>query len=68
MTGWAQINGNALLDDADKIALDLWYLEHRSLAVDVRILLGTLRVMWGGERADPRAIRRAYESHSRRGG
>jgi len=68
MTGWAQINGNALLDDADKIALDLWYLEHRSFALDVRVLLGTLRVMWGRERADPLAIRRAYESHSRRGG
>ncbi len=27
LTGWAQVNGNALLSDADKLALDLWYIE-----------------------------------------
>ena len=41
LTGWAQVNGrNALSWDA-KFALDLWYIEHRSLWLDIRILFLT---------------------------
>ena len=39
ITGWAQINGRASLPWAERIELDLWYLEHASLRLDVRILL-----------------------------
>lgn len=42
LTGWAQINGRDELPIAQKVALDAWYLEHRSLALDVRILLRTV--------------------------
>ena len=41
MTGWAQINGRAGLDWGERIELDIWYVEHRSLALDVRILART---------------------------
>lgn len=50
LTGWAQVNGNTLLTLRQKIALDLWYVEHRNAMVDARILLRTLLVMIGGER------------------
>ncbi len=38
ITGWAQINGRAALPWPERIELDLWYVEHRSLALDLRIL------------------------------
>ena len=42
ITGWAQINGRNALSWDEKFALDLWYVEHASLALDVRILLRTV--------------------------
>jgi sugar transferase EpsL len=45
ITGWAQINGrNAIGWDA-RLELDAWYVDHRSLALDVRILAGTIPVV-----------------------
>ena len=43
ITGWAQINGRASLPWPERIELDLWYVEHRSLALDLRILRRTAR-------------------------
>jgi lipopolysaccharide/colanic/teichoic acid biosynthesis glycosyltransferase len=48
LTGWAQIHGRARLSWAERIELDLWYVEHRSPAVDLRILLRTPRALFGG--------------------
>jgi lipopolysaccharide/colanic/teichoic acid biosynthesis glycosyltransferase len=48
ITGWAQIHGRATLAWADRIELDLWYVEHRSPAVDLQILLRTPRALFGG--------------------
>jgi len=45
ITGWSQINGRNDMPWQDKLALDVWYVEHRSLWLDVRILLRTLWVM-----------------------
>ena len=42
ITGWAQINGRDDLDDAAKVACDQWYCEHRSLRLDLVILVRTL--------------------------
>jgi len=43
LTGWAQVNGrNSLAWDA-KFALDTWYVDHRSFALDLRILWLTVR-------------------------
>lgn len=43
ITGWAQVNGRNAISWADKFALDVWYVDNRSLWLDVRILLLTVR-------------------------
>jgi lipopolysaccharide/colanic/teichoic acid biosynthesis glycosyltransferase len=48
LTGWAQIQGRATLPWADRIELDVWYVEHRSPKVDLRILLRTPLALFGG--------------------
>jgi lipopolysaccharide/colanic/teichoic acid biosynthesis glycosyltransferase len=45
LTGWAQVNGRAALSWPERIELDVWYVEHRSLALDLRILLRTAVVL-----------------------
>ena len=60
LTGWAQVNGNALLDEADKVALDLWYIGHASFWLDARIMAKTLAVILFGEKIDRRQLGRAY--------
>lgn len=45
ITGWAQVNGRNALRWDQRIELDVWYVEHRSLAVDARIMLRTLPVL-----------------------
>ena len=49
LTGWAQINGRASLPWSERIELDLWYVEHRSLALDLRILSRTWRLVVKGD-------------------
>jgi len=48
LTGWAQIHGRATLPWAERIELDLWYVEHRSARVDLTILLRTPLALLGG--------------------
>jgi lipopolysaccharide/colanic/teichoic acid biosynthesis glycosyltransferase len=48
ITGWAQIHGRASLPWEDRIELDVWYVENRSPAVDLKILLRTPRALLGG--------------------
>jgi O-antigen biosynthesis protein WbqP len=38
LTGWAQVNGRDEIALADKVAYDAWYLEHHSLALDLKIM------------------------------
>ena len=42
LTGWAQVNGRNELSWNDRFALDVWYVDHRSFALDMKILLLTL--------------------------
>jgi lipopolysaccharide/colanic/teichoic acid biosynthesis glycosyltransferase len=49
ITGWAQVNGRASLPWAQRIELDLYYVEHRSLALDLRILARTPALVFGGK-------------------
>lgn len=43
ITGWAQVNGRNAISWADKFALDVWYVDHSSLWLDVKILWRTVR-------------------------
>lgn len=42
ITGWAQINGRNAISWNEKFELDVWYVEHQSLWLDIRILCRTL--------------------------
>jgi lipopolysaccharide/colanic/teichoic acid biosynthesis glycosyltransferase len=48
ITGWAQVNGRASLPWSERIELDLYYVEHRSLALDLEILRRTPAMVLGG--------------------
>jgi lipopolysaccharide/colanic/teichoic acid biosynthesis glycosyltransferase len=48
ITGWAQVNGRNALPWPERIELDLWYVEHRSMALDLRILRQTFGQVLGG--------------------
>ncbi len=49
LTGWAQVNGRNAISWEEKFRLDLWYVKHRSLWLDLRILALTLRRVIAGE-------------------
>jgi lipopolysaccharide/colanic/teichoic acid biosynthesis glycosyltransferase len=48
ITGWAQINGRAALPWSERIELDLWYVEHQSFALDLKILARTVEMVLSG--------------------
>jgi lipopolysaccharide/colanic/teichoic acid biosynthesis glycosyltransferase len=48
LTGWAQVHGRASLPWAERIELDVWYVEHRSPLLDLKILLRTPLALVGG--------------------
>jgi lipopolysaccharide/colanic/teichoic acid biosynthesis glycosyltransferase len=48
ITGWAQVNGRTSLPWSERIELDLWYVEHRSLALDLRIIARTVALVLTG--------------------
>jgi lipopolysaccharide/colanic/teichoic acid biosynthesis glycosyltransferase len=48
ITGWAQIHGRARLPWAERIELDVWYVEHRNWKTDLLILLRTPLALLGG--------------------
>jgi lipopolysaccharide/colanic/teichoic acid biosynthesis glycosyltransferase len=74
VTGWAQINGRAGIPWEERIELDVWYVEHRSLGLDLRILARTPLVLLkgvGGSATNPYAgsaadspLRKAAERES----
>jgi len=49
ITGWAQVSGRAALPWRERIELDLWYIEHWSLWLDLRILVRTARLLLSGK-------------------
>jgi len=49
ITGWAQVNGRTALPWPERIELDLFYVEHRSLALDLRILARSARLVLSGQ-------------------
>jgi lipopolysaccharide/colanic/teichoic acid biosynthesis glycosyltransferase len=48
ITGWAQVHGRAALPWDERIELDVWYVEHRSAWVDLKILARTPRALFSG--------------------
>jgi lipopolysaccharide/colanic/teichoic acid biosynthesis glycosyltransferase len=48
ITGWAQVNGRASLPWEERIELDLFYIAHRSLSLDLKILWRTTAMVLGG--------------------
>jgi len=48
LTGWAQVNGRNDIDWPEKLELDVWYVDNRSIALDVTIMLRTLGLLHTG--------------------
>jgi lipopolysaccharide/colanic/teichoic acid biosynthesis glycosyltransferase len=48
LTGWAQVNGRAALPWDERIEFDLWYVEHRSTRLDLKILVRTPVALFRG--------------------
>ncbi|WP_328731317.1 sugar transferase [Vreelandella azerica] len=48
VTGWAQINGRNALSWDEKFKLDVWYVDHQSFWLDIKILLLTVKKSWCG--------------------
>lgn len=48
ITGWAQVNGRNALTWPEKFSFDVWYVDNRSLRLDVRILARTVRAVLSG--------------------
>lgn len=56
ITGWAQVNGRNAISWEEKFALDVWYVDHRSFLLDLRILVLTAwRVLRRGDINQPGA-------------
>jgi lipopolysaccharide/colanic/teichoic acid biosynthesis glycosyltransferase len=51
LTGWAQVNGGYDLTPEEKLTLDLYYIQHKSLAMDIKILALTLLIVFTGNGA-----------------
>ena len=62
LTGWAQVKGGRDLTISDKAALDLWYVQNASLALDLAIMAKTLHMVAFGERTDRKAIHQAWSA------
>jgi len=62
ITGWAQVNGRNAISWADKFELDVWYVDHSSLWLDVKILWRTVRkvLVRDGINAEGEATVRAF--------
>ena len=48
ITGWAQVNGRTALSWPERIELDVWYVDNRSLALDLKILARTAKLLATG--------------------
>lgn len=49
LTGWAQVNGRNAVSWEQKFALDVWYVDNRSILLDLRILFLTLGKVFSGQ-------------------
>jgi len=49
ITGWAQVNGRNVVSWADQFKMDVWYVDHHSLWLDLKILLRTVLLVFSGK-------------------
>src|SRR5699024_8645933 len=49
ITGWAQVNGRNAISWEEKFELDIWYVENRTIWLDIRILFMTLKRVFKSE-------------------
>jgi len=49
ITGWAQVNGRNAISWQEKFAYDVWYVDHLSLSLDIKILLKTIEKVFKRE-------------------
>jgi len=61
ITGWAQVNGRAALPWPERIELDVWYVEHRSLRLDLRILARTVKLLVTGRGLYSQDLRQGWD-------
>jgi lipopolysaccharide/colanic/teichoic acid biosynthesis glycosyltransferase len=61
ITGWAQVNGRASLPWPERIELDVWYVEHRSLWLDLRILARTAKLLATGRGLYSQELRQGWD-------
>lgn len=65
LTGWAQVSGGIDITWPERIMLDVWYVDHRTIWLDVLILLQTFLVVFRGEQSYPDRLTQAIE-HAQR--
>ena len=61
ITGWAQVNGRLTLSWPERIELDVWYVDNRSLALDLRILARTARMLATGRGLYSAELRQGWD-------
>lgn len=61
LTGWAQVVGGRNIGADDKAALDLWYVQNASLALDFKIIVKTAQMIIAGERVDDPSVAIAWK-------
>jgi lipopolysaccharide/colanic/teichoic acid biosynthesis glycosyltransferase len=52
LTGWAQIHGRNHTDFDERLKMDVWYVDHLSWRLDLRILLATIRLVFSSKGTD----------------
>ena len=61
ITGWAQVNGRTALPWPERIELDVWYVDHRSVRLDLRILARTVRMLATGRGLYSEELRQGWD-------
>jgi lipopolysaccharide/colanic/teichoic acid biosynthesis glycosyltransferase len=61
ITGWAQVNGRTSLSWPERIELDVWYVDHRSLWLDLRILARTAKLLVTGRGLYSEDLRQGWD-------